>query len=84
MTNQQEQPPPTWVDRVMQGWVASETSIPTHSHDPSLSIGLICWNVLADSYCNRRSHRKLPLVYQNHVFDKHQRQHHVRQTLRRM
>lgn len=78
----------------MEGWVSDEeeveeesSSLPSataeESHPP-FSVSIICWNVLADSYCSRRSHRHLPLMYQNHVFDRHQRQHHVRQILRQM
>jgi mRNA deadenylase 3'-5' endonuclease subunit Ccr4 len=47
------------------------------------SFSIISWNVLADSYCSYRSHHHLPMKYQRHVFDRRQRQHHVRQTLRR-
>ena len=43
---------------------------------------IICWNVLADAYCSRSSHKKLPSKFQNRVFNRSQRQHHVRQTLR--
>ena len=50
----------------------------------TLSVGMVCWNVLADSYCSRRSHRHLPLVYQNHVFDRKKRQNHIRQILKRL
>lgn len=43
---------------------------------------LICWNVLADSYCSRSSHKNLPRKSQSRVFNRNQRQHHVRQTLK--
>ena len=43
---------------------------------------IICWNVLADSYCSRSSHKNLPRKSQSRVFNRNQRQHHVRQTLR--
>jgi hypothetical protein len=88
---------PTWVDRVMEGWSkVHEVTEPlpidneiqgttnTAATMDSLSVGIVCWNVLADSYCSRRSHRNLPMAYQNHVFDRHRRQHHVRQVLTRM
>ena len=52
--------------------------------ETTLSVGMVCWNVLADSYCSRRSHRHLPLVYQNHVFDRKKRQNHIRQILKRL
>lgn len=45
-------------------------------------LSIISWNVLADSYCNRSSHKNLPIKFQRRVFDRKQRQHHVRQTLR--
>ena len=82
----------TWVDRVLDGWVDREDDDEDENEDSaeeevfseSLSVSIVSWNVLADSYCSRRSHRQLPMVYQKHVFDRHQRQHHVRQILRRM
>jgi hypothetical protein len=91
-TQEAQEKPPTWVDRVMKGWVsvdeetkASPSNIAEESSgSQDISVSVVCWNVLADSYCSRRSHRHLPLVYQNHVFDRHQRQHHVRQILRQM
>lgn len=43
---------------------------------------IICWNVLADAYCSRSSHKNLPSKFQSRVFNRSQRQHHVRQTLR--
>ncbi len=43
---------------------------------------IISWNVLADSYCSRSSHKNLPSKFQSRVFNRKQRQHHVRQTLR--
>mmetsp|Transcript_20014 Transcript_20014/g.49801 ORF Transcript_20014/g.49801 Transcript_20014/m.49801 type:complete len:745 (+) Transcript_20014:272-2506(+) len=43
---------------------------------------IICWNVLADAYCSRSSHKNLPSKFQSRVFNRIQRQHHVRQTLR--
>jgi mRNA deadenylase 3'-5' endonuclease subunit Ccr4 len=87
-----QEKPPTWVDRVMEGWVSVDEEVkssPSNTGEESsgshpLSVSIVCWNVLADSYCSKRSHRHLPLVYQNHVFDRHQRQHHVRQILRQM
>jgi hypothetical protein len=92
--------PTTWVDRVMEDWVdvVEPDSTTTASSSPmdrddgvasapaetTLSVGMVCWNVLADSYCSRRSHRHLPLVYQNHVFDRQKRQNHIRQILKRL
>ena len=45
-------------------------------------ISIISWNVLADSYCSRSSHRNLPSKVQSQIFNRKQRQHDVRQTLR--
>ena len=68
----------SWVDNHLDWLNADDGAAAT----PDISI--VCWNVLADSYCSYRSHQHLPLRYQRHVFDRHQRQHHVRQTLRRL
>ena len=45
-------------------------------------ISIISWNVLADAYCSRSSHKNLPSKFQSRVFNRNQRQHQVRQTLR--
>lgn len=70
--------PSSWVEELLD-WKSSDKE---NDASQSVDISLVCWNVLADSYCNRRSHRHLPMKYQCHVFDRHRRQHHVRQTLR--
>jgi mRNA deadenylase 3'-5' endonuclease subunit Ccr4/uncharacterized protein with PIN domain len=49
--------------------------------DPN-SIKIVSWNVLADSYCNRSSHRDLPMKYQAVVFDRKKRPYLVRKTLK--
>jgi hypothetical protein len=43
---------------------------------------IISWNVLADAYCSRSSHKSLPPKFQSRVFNRNQRQHQIRQTLR--
>ena len=48
------------------------------------AFSIISWNILADQYCNRSSHRELPPKFQRRVFDRKQRRHHVQQTLRRL
>ena len=69
----------------------------TRSHEANVSIenetkdsikeqllhdfSIISWNVLADSYCSRSSHKNLPRVFQGRVFNRSQRQHQVRQML---
>ena len=59
---------------------APPTADDDHDHD---TVSIISWNVLADSYCRRNSHKRLPMKYQRHVFDRPQRQHHIRQILRK-
>eukprot|EP00980_Cylindrotheca_fusiformis_P027795 scaffold22560_cov135-Cylindrotheca_fusiformis.AAC.6 len=66
----------SWVDDQLE-W------LPLADQSSSDEFSIISWNVLADAYCSYRSHKKLPLKFQRHVFDRHQRQHHVRQILRR-
>lgn len=56
----------------------TKTTTTTTNHD----ISLVCWNVLADSYCSRSSHKNLPMTYQTKVFNRKQRQHSVRQTIK--
>ena len=51
-------------------------------HIPHDDVTIISWNVLADSYCSRSSHKNLPSKFQSQVFNRNQRQHHVRQILR--
>jgi len=42
---------------------------------------IISWNVLADAYCRRSSHKNLPSKFQSRVFDRNKRQHQIRETL---
>jgi hypothetical protein len=79
--------PPSWVDDL--DWLpvgeegdtdGTDSASATDSHD----ISILSWNVLADAYCTFRSHPHLPLKFQRHVFDRPQRQHHVRRTLKRL
>lgn len=69
-----------------KGWVEKLEWIPDtldESTADDADVSIISWNVLADSYCSFRSHKNLPQTFQNHVFDRNQRQHHVRQILRK-
>ena len=88
-TKQPSDKPTSWVEEHLD-WLEldndnhpSSTSTTAPLRETNANVSLVCWNVLADSYCNYRSHKHLPLKFQRHVFDRHQRQHHVRQTLRR-
>ena len=53
-----------------------------HSEQRRHNISIISWNVLADAYCRRSSHKNLPSKFQSRVFNRNQRQHQIRQTLR--
>ena len=53
-----------------------------HSEQRRHDISIISWNVLADAYCSRSSHKNLPSKFQSRVFNRKQRQHQIRQTLR--
>jgi mRNA deadenylase 3'-5' endonuclease subunit Ccr4 len=84
---------PSWVDDLDWLQVLGEestdrgttsTSTSTPSTSGSHDISILSWNVLADAYCTFRSHPHLPLKFQRHVFDRPQRQHHVRRTLKRL
>jgi mRNA deadenylase 3'-5' endonuclease subunit Ccr4 len=87
--NEAAEKPSSWVEEHLD-WLSNEESPPTVKNESSSSssndtgVSIISWNVLADAYCNRRSHQQLPLKFQRHVFDRPQRQHHVRQTLTRL
>lgn len=67
----------SWVDEHLD-WESN-----AENESSTSEISIVCWNVLADAYCSYKSHKHLPLKFQRHVFDHHQRQHHVRQILRR-
>jgi mRNA deadenylase 3'-5' endonuclease subunit Ccr4 len=43
------------------------------ANDHNGTISIVSWNVLAEAYCSRRSHRNLPHYYQNHVFNQSKR-----------
>ena len=76
--------PPSWVDDLDWLPVAKEHADITDSAIDSHDVSILSWNVLADAYCSSRSHPHLPLKFQRHVFDRPQRQHHVRRTLKRL
>jgi mRNA deadenylase 3'-5' endonuclease subunit Ccr4/uncharacterized protein with PIN domain len=49
----------------------------------SSSISIITWNILAESYCSRRSHRNLPNQYQKCIFhNKHKRRDNICRIIR--
>jgi mRNA deadenylase 3'-5' endonuclease subunit Ccr4 len=74
--------PPSWVDHLDWLPVGEKDTDSTDSAIDSHDISILSWNVLADAYCTFRSHPHLPLKFQRHVFDRPQRQHHVRRTLK--
>lgn len=73
---------PNWVEDRLLEWLGSDSGSTSCEADHDISI--ISWNVLADSYCAPRSHPHLPKKFQRHVFDRPQRQLHVRKTLQRL
>jgi CCR4-NOT transcription complex subunit 6 len=73
----------SWVDEHLD-WISEDSFSETNSTAKDAdSFSIVSWNVLADSYCSYRSHQHLPMKYQRHVFDRPQRQHRVRQILKR-
>lgn len=71
----------SWVDDLH--WMPLDSDDDAQDSDDR-SFSIVSWNVLADSYCSPRSHRCLPEKTQNHIFNRNQRQHHVRKTLRQL
>jgi len=65
--------PESWVDRSF-AW-RNDTS------SGASPFTIISWNVLADAYCRPRSHPHLPLAAQRHIFNRNERQLHVRKIL---
>ena len=53
----------------------------SNTNSTELSVSIICWNVLAEGYCSRKSHPGLPRQYQEVVFDKSRRGSLIRKIL---
>lgn len=51
------------------------------SRSNGISVSIICWNLLAEGYCSRKSHPGLPRNYQEIVFDKARRGGLIRKIL---
>jgi mRNA deadenylase 3'-5' endonuclease subunit Ccr4 len=61
----------TWVDKLAFVPINNSTSGSKQTHDSiatTTRIRIVSWNILAESYLTRRSHRELPRLYQNCVF----------------
>lgn len=63
----------TWVDKLDFVPIADDddsTNIKqtSRSTDTTTRLRIVSWNILAESYLTRRSHRELPRLYQNCVF----------------
>lgn len=71
---------PSWVDKIEFKPVQNEGVLGNASD--ALSISVISWNILADSYNSRRSQPSLPVEYQRVVFDKMRRGSLIRKILR--
>lgn len=63
----EQSPEVTWVDRI--------DFCPVHCNlqEEGTALSIISWNILANSYCSRRSQRNLPAAYQSAVFSPHRR-----------
>eukprot|EP00934_Nitzschia_sp_Nitz4_P001677 Nitzschia sp. Nitz4//scaffold92_size79448//9347//11720//NITZ4_005382-RA/size79448-augustus-gene-0.29-mRNA-1//-1//CDS//3329560159//1677//frame0 len=72
----------SWVDNSLVWKSVSDDSAPLP--DPESLLSVVSWNVLADSYCNSRSHKCLPKVYQDHVFRRKRRHEMIHQVLQQM
>jgi mRNA deadenylase 3'-5' endonuclease subunit Ccr4/uncharacterized protein with PIN domain len=75
----------SWVDRLaLEPIASSQQESDQHDADngePQVSLTIICWNVLAESYCSRNSHPGLPKPYQEVVFDRRRRGSLIRKIL---
>lgn len=69
------------VVKTKAGRVVKEVAVNILDKEEGNTISIISWNVLADAYCNRSSHKNLPLKFQRRIFDRKQRRYHVQQTL---
>lgn len=70
----------TWVDRIEFLPIQKESKFPLQS----TSLSIVSWNILANSYCSRRSHRNLPPTYQSVVFSPQRRKALIARCLRNL
>jgi mRNA deadenylase 3'-5' endonuclease subunit Ccr4/uncharacterized protein with PIN domain len=68
-----------WVDKLEFVPLAADED----NSSPSFQVRIVSWNILAQAYCTRRSHRHLPPMYQKCVFSPPMRTALLRQTLER-
>ncbi|GAX25208.1 hypothetical protein FisN_5Lh290 [Fistulifera solaris] len=69
----------TWVDRI-DFYPVKAKEYPQQSTE----ISIISWNILANSYCSRRSQSNLPAAYQSTVFSPHRRKALICRCLRKL
>lgn len=69
----------SWVDRLRFDPIDGCSN--DHSDSSGLCLSVISWNVLAESYCSRKSHPGLPRQYQEVVFDPNRRGSLIRKIL---
>jgi len=55
----------------------TSSRLPSTNHQQPVSLSVITWNVLAEAYCSRRSHPRLPTPFQRRVFDPAQRRDRI-------
>ena len=70
----------SWVDDL--DWIPLEKD--DLGDENEMTLPIISWNVLADSYCSPRSHKGLPPKAANHIFNRNQRHHHIQKTLHQL
>jgi mRNA deadenylase 3'-5' endonuclease subunit Ccr4/uncharacterized protein with PIN domain len=75
---------PSWVDRLQFSAAAAEDNQQAVPEEDASWISLVCWNVLAHSYCSRGSQRNLPLEYQKVVFHPTKRKQRILDVLHQL
>ena len=76
----------TWVDKLdfvpIDDDYTKQTPRSTDDSNATTRIRIVSWNILAESYLTRRSHRELPRLYQNCVFSPRARRAVLHKRLR--
>lgn len=74
----------TWVDRIGFYPVDDSENNYHEEQEAATAISIISWNILANSYCSRRSQSNLPAAYQSTVFSPHRRKALICRCLRKL
>ena len=78
----QQQPSNRWVDDIDFVVDASDEAFSESS--TAVDVRIVSWNVLAEAYLNRKSHRSLPYSYQDVVFTPKKRRALLRRTISKL